>query len=71
MVFIYLILKYRHQLTLQVLGVTLDEELTLDNHVSGIVRVRSYHLCALRYIYNVNHDTPDHITCSLIDGLID
>ena len=36
--------------TLHVLGVTLDSELSFDEHITGVVRACNYHLRALRHI---------------------
>ena len=44
---------------LRVLRATLDEELTVDDDISGIVRARNYHLRALRHIHvHLSIQTP-------------
>ena len=51
----------------RVLGETLDEEMTFDEHNSGIVRACNYHLHALRHRRPLFHqDTANIIASSLI-----
>ena len=57
---------------LRVLGVTLDEKLTFDVHISGIVRACNYHLRALRHIRPlVDQDTANTIASSLVCARLD
>ena len=57
---------------LRVLGVTLDEEVTFDDHISGIVRACNNHLRAVRHMRPlVNHDTANTIACSMMCTWLD
>ena len=59
-------------LKLRVLGVTLDEKLTFDDHISGIVQTGNYHLWALRHIRPlVDQDTANTIACLLVCTRLD
>jgi len=51
------------------LGVTLDSALTMDRHVTGVVRSCNYHIRALRHI---THSTPitDHCAIQQFLGAI-
>ena len=56
----------------RVLGMTLDELLTFDDHISGIVRACNYHLRALQHIrLLVAQDTANTIACSLVCARLD
>ena len=57
---------------LTVLGVTIDSELTMDQHVNNVVKNCNYHLQALRHIRSsVPRDVANTIACSIIHYRID
>jgi len=54
------------------LGVTLDNILSLDQHVNNIVKNCNHHLQALRHIRaSVTEEVAKMLACSIIDSRID
>jgi len=58
--------------SIHILGVTLDNTLTLNKHVSNIVSSCNYHIRALRHIRSsLTHDAAVAIACSLVNTRLD
>jgi len=58
--------------SLRILGVTIDNCLSMDSHVNETVRSCNYHLQALRHIRpSITRDVANTIACSLISSRID
>jgi len=58
--------------TVKLLGVTLDEDLSLDRHVTDVVRGCNYHTRALRHIRPlINHDAARMIAQGIVTARLD
>ena len=58
--------------TLCVLVVTLDSELSFDEHITGVVRACNYHLRALRHIRHlIDREAANAVACSIIGSRLD
>ena len=54
-------------LTLRVLGVTMDSELTFDEQTTVVVRACNFHLCALCHIRHlIDREAVNTISCSIV-----
>ena len=57
---------------LKLLGVTLDNHLTFDQHVSNVVKSCNYHIRSLRHIRPlIDHDTAVTVACSIVATRLD
>ena len=57
---------------LRVLGVTLDSQLTFEDHISGVVRDCNFHMRALRYIRPlITKETANVVACSIVCSRLD
>src|SRR5437899_5795573 len=58
--------------SVHILGVTLDNALTLNKHVAKIVSSSNYHIRALKHIRSsLTHDAAVAIACSLVNTRLD
>jgi len=58
--------------SIRLMGVTLDDELTMDAHVGEVVKTCNYHLRALRYIRgSLTKEVANTVACSLVLTRID
>ena len=58
--------------TVKTLGVTLDNHLSLDKHVSSVCKSAFFHLCALRHIRSVLYeDIAKSIAVGLVSSHLD
>ena len=58
--------------SVHILGVTLDNALTLNKHVTKIVSSCNYHIRALKHIRSsLTHDAAVAIACSLVNTRLD
>ena len=58
--------------TLRVLGVTLDCELSFDEHITGVARACNYHLRARRHIRHlIDREAANAIACSVVGSRLD
>ena len=52
---------------LRILGLTIDGQLSFDDHIIDIVWAYNYHIRALRHICPlINHDTANTVACSIV-----
>ena len=57
---------------LKSLGVTLDQSLSLDDHVKNVVKASNFHIRALRHIRpTLNREVANTVACSIISTRID
>ena len=57
---------------LRVLGVTLDSQLSFDEHITTVVRACNYHVRALHHIRHlINQETANTISCSIVCSRLD
>ena len=57
---------------IRVIGADMVNELSLDNHITSVVRSCIYHIRALRYIQNlIDRDTANSIACSIVCSRLD
>ena len=59
---------------IRVLGVTIDQHLTFDNHVANIVQACNYHIRGLRHIRQLidkDMGLANTLTCSIVDCRLD
>ena len=58
--------------TVRVLGVTVDNFLTFDNHITNIVQSCNYHIRSLRHIRRlIDQDTANTLACSIVASRLD
>ena len=54
------------------LGITLDQSLSLDDHVSNVVKASNFHIRALRHIRpTLNRDVANTVACSIVNTRLD
>ena len=64
--------KIAYSETLKSLGVTLDQSLTFDQHVQGVVKASNYHIRALRHIRPMlDREVANTIACSIVSTRLD
>ena len=57
---------------IRVLGVTIDSELSFDDHIAGVVRACNFHIRAMHHIRRLlNHDAANMIACSIVCSRLD
>jgi hypothetical protein len=57
---------------LKLLGVTLDNHLTFDQHVSHVVKSCNYHIRSLHHIRSlIDHETAVIVACSIVATRLD
>ena len=57
---------------IKILGVTLDKNLSMNNHVSAICKSVHYHICALRHIRSsISEDMAKMVACALVGSRLD
>jgi len=57
---------------IKVLGVTLDKQLTFDDHVSAVCKSAYYHIRAMRHIRPaVTEDMAKSVACALVGARLD
>jgi len=58
--------------SMRVLGVTLDERLSFDDHVSAVVQSCNYHIRSLRHIRRlIDRDTANTLACAIVNTRLD
>lgn len=58
--------------TVRILGVTIDQHLTFDDHVTKVVQSCNYHMRSLRHIRKlIDKDTANLLACSLVLSRLD
>ena len=62
----------RYSSKIRVLGVIIDSELSLDDHVTSVIRACNYHIRSLHYIRHLlNKDAANTIACSIVFSRLD
>ena len=57
---------------IKVLGVTLDKNLSMDNHTNSVCKSAHYHIHALRHIRSfISEDMAKMVACSLVGSRLD
>ena len=57
---------------IKILGVTLDKDLSMNNHVSAVCKSIRYHIRALRHIRSsVSEDVAKMVVCALVGSRLD
>ena len=57
---------------IQILGVTIDSELSFDDHITSVVRACNFHIRALCHICHLlNQDAANTIACSIVFSRLD
>ena len=57
---------------IKLLGVTIDKNLSFDNHISDVVRSCNYHIRSLRHIRHlIDRDTAVTLACSIVASRLD
>jgi len=57
---------------IKLLGVTIDNNLSFDSHISGVVRSCNYHIRSLRHIRHlIDRDTAVTLICSIVASRLD
>ena len=57
---------------LKSLGVTLDQSLSLDDHVTSVVKASNFHIRALRHIRpTLSKEIANTVACSIVNTRID
>lgn len=57
---------------LKSLGVTLDQSLSLDDHVRNVVKASNFHIRALRHIRStLNREVANTVACSIVNTRLD
>ena len=58
--------------SIRVLGVTVDELLSFDDHVSAVVQSCNYHIRSLRHIRRlIDRDTANTLACAIVNSRLD
>jgi hypothetical protein len=58
--------------SIRVLGVTIDQHLTFDSHVSKVVQSCNYHIRGLRYVRQlIDKDMANTLSCSIVSSRLD
>ena len=58
--------------SIRVLGVTIDQHLTFDSHVSKVVQSCNYHIRGLRHIRQlIDKDMANTLSCSIVSSRLD
>jgi len=57
---------------IKILGVTLDKNLSMNNHVSAVCKSVHYHIRALRHIRSsLSEDLANMVACALVGSRVD
>jgi len=57
---------------IKILGVTLDKNLSMKNHVNGVCESIYYHIRALRHIrFSISEDMAKMVECALVGSRLD
>ena len=58
--------------SVRILGVTIDQHLTFDSHVTNVVQSCNYHIRSLRHIRRlIDKDTANTLACSIVASRLD
>jgi hypothetical protein len=61
-----------HSNSIPVLGITIDQYLTFDSHVSKIVQLCNYHIQGLHHIHQlISKDMANTLSCSIVGCQLD
>jgi hypothetical protein len=56
----------------KILGVTLDENLSMDKHIGAVCKASHYHLHSLRHIRrSLTDDMATAVGCAIVGALLD